>query len=304
MPSPLLPFELIIAIVGLAARQDGQTAVALTLVSNEIQVIADRILFCDIYFRNHQAQQTRDMLEIMFSPFCSPRLLRAGAFVSSFRVQYQADDALNSKTLENVLRYCTNLQTFVPRSLLEPCYAIVPASSLNTLGITHDWDASVWKIKGSHQVPLFRGITHVIVETVGMGMSIFKTSNLTHLFLQVYRRSAPPWTIHPLPPRLKLCLVYFKVETRKEDEMYDAIVSESSWADIQHHGRVDRRFVFVVPYSHATWPGSKTCGGFLVAPDWDVLDPLSETSRTTFYNWFKEDAWIEGENIVKQRVEW
>ncbi|KAH8813496.1 hypothetical protein DL96DRAFT_1626172, partial [Flagelloscypha sp. PMI_526] len=300
MPWSDLPFDLAFVIVSLAARQDDLTVLALTLVSNEFQDIADRVLFWDIYFRRRRL--TTRMLKNMFSHYCSARLVRARAYVTSIRAPAYHDLEIN--LLEGALRHCVNLRILVSRNFLESALWITPPPKLKTVGTTYNNVLSRFWPPGSAQVyPLLYGITHLVV-----GQSIYARdtlyplgSRLTHLSVGFYSYNIPPWTV-PFPQHLQLYLVHLKFSRHPAtDEDFHSIVSRSQFADIQHEGRVDGRFVVVVPFSHAKWPGSKTCGGYLVAPDWDTGNPSINSSEKMLYDWLEDGAWTAGDKIVEQR---
>ncbi|KAH8794207.1 hypothetical protein DL96DRAFT_1724490 [Flagelloscypha sp. PMI_526] len=110
----------------------------------------------------------------MFSPSCSPRLLRARG---------------NLRTL---------ISPVIPRS----CYSINGPSNLNNIGVTYDWTLSLRLVDEPRDQPFFRGITYVIIEHPGGGMESVQASHLTHLFLQFHTYGTPPWTVHRPPPAL------------------------------------------------------------------------------------------------------
>ncbi|KAH8813438.1 hypothetical protein DL96DRAFT_1626046 [Flagelloscypha sp. PMI_526] len=295
-----LPLELVLIVVHFAACLDGSTAVALTMVSNKIQAIADRALFDDFYFREYRREQTHRLLKMMFSSSCSLRLLRARGYITLFRTH--AREVINVDLLKVVLNHCPNLRTFVTNRIHDSYFSIPAPSSLDTIGIIGDFELYFGPVDQSWNYRFVRGITRVIVENPGAGMSRFQGSSLTHIFLSLRPAHAPPWTVHPLPVNLQLCLVYMWFETEISDRWLHELISDSALADIQHQGRVDKRFVLVVPHSNAQWPGRKTRGEHLVAPDWGIHRSMSEGSRAIFYKWVNEDAWAKGEKIVQQRV--
>ncbi|KAH8822375.1 hypothetical protein DL96DRAFT_1620854 [Flagelloscypha sp. PMI_526] len=290
MSPPELPFELVAIIVSLAAREDQQTGVALTLVSSEIQAIADAFLFQDVYFRKHQ--DTTNMLKAMASTSCSSRLVRARAHVASIR-QYPYGK-FDRDVLEGVLRNCPNLQILAARALPRPALTIPLPSGLKTLAVTVDSVLhDMWPPLEPQEHPFFRSITHLIVERT-KGSFHLQKSSLTHLFMGCMSQATPPWILPP-PPHLQLALVYFMPED------FDNIVLKPSFMAIQYQGKVDKRFVLVVPPSYETWARTNTSSGFLVAPDWDSSYYPMEWDRTMLYDWLKEEAWNEGEKIVRRR---
>ncbi|KAH8798425.1 hypothetical protein DL96DRAFT_1639380 [Flagelloscypha sp. PMI_526] len=235
----------------------------------------------------------------MFSTSASPRLLRNMAYITSITIP-EDDDAINLKTLKIILQRCINLRTLVSGDLPESAFGITPPSSLKALGFMDDLSAS--PLHDTEVFPLFRGITHAVIETNEFNCGHVQASGLTHVYTGCYSTRAPPWTA-PLLPQLQLYLVYFQPFMPKTGADFYTKISESQFDDIQYRGKVDRRFVLVVHPSRAMWPGRETCGGFLVAPDWEAGMPMTKSSRKKLYSWLEDEAWTEGEKIVKQR-EW
>ncbi|KAH8813441.1 hypothetical protein DL96DRAFT_1758873 [Flagelloscypha sp. PMI_526] len=234
-----LPFELVLCTVTFATLLDGPTGINLTLVSHEFQDIADQILFRNFYFRENRRKQTDQLLETMFSPSCSPRLLRARGHITSFRGP--AGNITDHLILKTVLNHCSNLRTLISGVIPRSCYSINGPSNLNTIGVTYDGTLSLRLVDELRDQPFFRGITYVIIEHPGM--ESVQASNLTHLFLQFHTYGTPPWTVHPLPVHLQLCLVYLTCGARITDEWFHKLLSGLRFADIEHRGRVDKRLV-------------------------------------------------------------
>ncbi|KAH8813431.1 hypothetical protein DL96DRAFT_1716342 [Flagelloscypha sp. PMI_526] len=296
IPLSQLPFDLIVAILVTAAYLEDKTAIALTLVSKETQIIADRILFSNIYFRE---RNNKKLLDAIFSSQ-SPRLVRARSYIRSIRAPKY--DTIEGDTLKSILHHCVNLRTLVAGHLSKAAYSIPTPPNLTTLGLPNDFALIYFwppNISHSKKHALFLGITHLVVEDSYWPVRI-QTSNLTHVFVGYRPASTPPWTC-PLPPNLQVYLIYLPSSCFSTDADIGPILSHSPFADIQYEGRVDKRFVLVVPRSNVTWPGRETCLGFVVAPDWNRRVP--ESSRNNLYNWL-EEAWAEGEKIIQRRADW
>ncbi|KAH8813518.1 hypothetical protein DL96DRAFT_1626239 [Flagelloscypha sp. PMI_526] len=301
-----MPLDLTLIIIDLATYGDRQTSLCLTLVSKEVQGMADRALFHDIYIDDDIHPQTSQMLQTMLSPSCSsPRFLRARKYVQSVRAP--AKRWIGSIVLEQVFRRCPNLRTVVSsdnnRPVIYSWLAITPPPSFKTLGFTAPWNMDGW----SNQ-PIFKTITHLVIEEEILLLHDSRVrvmGHLTHIFLGCSRSSVPPWTMVTLLTQLQLYLVFLGFSHRgmTNDEFYSTI-AESEFSDIQQ-GKVDNRFVIVVPHQHSMWAGSQTCGGFLVAPEWRMdfgwgVYPTHFKDRKPLYDWI-QSSWTEGERIVRAR---
>ncbi|KAH8813428.1 hypothetical protein DL96DRAFT_1685272 [Flagelloscypha sp. PMI_526] len=298
IPLSQLPFDLISTIITAAARLDEQTAMALTLVSKETQDIADRILFNNIYFRE---RNNSDFLDRIFLSQ-SPRLIRARLYITSVRAPKY--DKIKGDTLKTILNHGINLRTLVAGDLSNAAFSIQTPPNLTTLGVPNEFALRFFWPQDSSDTenhPLFSGITHLVVEDSYKAVRVHM-SNLTHVFVGCRPASRPPWT-HPLPPNLQLYLVYLPSYCFTMGVDFSPILSQSQFADIQYQKRVDKRFVLVVPRANVMWPGRETCGGFVVAPDWNGGRLVPESSRTNLYDWVGK-AWTEGEKIVEKRVDW
>ncbi|KAH8813519.1 hypothetical protein DL96DRAFT_1685336 [Flagelloscypha sp. PMI_526] len=296
------PLDLIVAIIDFAARQDKQTNLCLTHVSTEVQDIADRVLFRDIYLGIDP--QTGRMLRRMLSSACSsPRFLRARAYIRSVRAP--AGRGISSDLLGLVFHHCPNLQCLVSSGSESAEVSLNPPTSFKTLGFTLLQDMDNW-IKQ----PFFWRITHLVIEenifVVDHHFRALGMSRLTHIYLGCNKSSAPPWKVVPLPSQLQLCLVFLGFSRRgMTDERFYSVIAQSRFSDIQQ-GKVDNRFIPVVPYRHSMWAGSQTSRGFLVAPDWGMSEslwgmyPTNMVDRKLLYDWLPL-AWTEGERVVKAK---
>ncbi|KAH8813432.1 hypothetical protein DL96DRAFT_519378 [Flagelloscypha sp. PMI_526] len=243
------------------------------------------------------------MLESMFSPTSSPRLFRARAYVTSILTDplyFSVGDILRS-----VIRDCVNLRTLSCRCFPTCADSITPPSALRTLGATCDLAVMDFSPKSASKLrPLYRGITHLVIEVNDCGTASIHNSNLTHVYAGCRPSIAPPWT-SPLPSNLQLYLVYLLSSYFQKSGGFQTTLSQSRYADLQHSRRIDKRFVLVVPYSDSTWLGRETCGGSLVAPkSWEDESIPEELRRKLLYDWLEEEGWSEGENIVNERVNW
>ncbi|KAH8813435.1 hypothetical protein DL96DRAFT_1626040 [Flagelloscypha sp. PMI_526] len=243
------------------------------------------------------------MLDMMFSPSCSPRLLRARVYVTS--ILAPGSEHLRSDIFESILQNCLNIHTLVVDNIPEPVLSITPPSSLKTLGVTTDTLAcNIGPPGKTKQHPLFRGITHLVIEMRFYGSEKLQTSNLTHVYTRCSVYERPPWLV-PLPAQLQLFLIRLTpIDPVSDKELYKYI-SQSSWADFQHEGKVDKRFVLIVRHSNTRWRGGSTCGGFVVVPkSWENEYIYKESGRIMLYQWLEKEAWAAGEKVVEQRIDW
>ncbi|KAH8798415.1 hypothetical protein DL96DRAFT_1639351 [Flagelloscypha sp. PMI_526] len=210
----VLPNELLIQIVELAAGLSTSTVIALSMVSSNFRDIVDPVLFQDIHIgRKHESTR---MLKTIISPECPPRLHRARNYILSIRLT-RPEGRIGKDILLGLFNHCPNLTYLSPGIIHPSTWALTPPSRLQTLAFEAfqgiDWEKVDCTIS-----PLAVQITRLFIENISSGnlRQLSRFHNLSHVFISYrtrvfYSYEQTPWDVlGSESPQLQLVLVHLK----------------------------------------------------------------------------------------------